>query len=205
VHLGAQGVIRQKKKKKTVRFAATTPDAGAEAVGMGPAGPLTTTSGAAAGEAGAGSESEMEETLSDIDDEEIANYLHSSEEAQLKEVIWTAMNRDYLETQAAKALMEEEAAAAARAAGRDPDAEKAAEAERKLRRKRRRDQAAELGDPSESAAAAAKKMLATKKQLSSKINYDALANLFESTGYAPHGTHAMLWSSLWSHVTYRRC
>jgi transcription factor IIIB subunit 2 len=78
--------------------------------------------------------------------------------------------------------MEEEAAAAARAAGRDPEAEKLAEAERKLKRKRRRDATHDLSDPSDSAAAAARKMLATKKQLSSKINYDALTNLFESNG-----------------------
>lgn len=40
---------------------------------------------------------EKEETFSDIDDEEMDHYLHTQEEADLKEVIWCAMNKEYLE------------------------------------------------------------------------------------------------------------
>ncbi|XP_059063806.1 transcription factor IIIB 60 kDa subunit [Cryptomeria japonica] len=52
------------------------------------------------------------ETLSDIDDEEVDRYLHNEEEVRLKTIIWTEMNKEYLEEQATK----EEAIAAAEAA-----------------------------------------------------------------------------------------
>lgn len=100
-----QGVIRQKKvQKKKVQFVAGDT--------AGPSGSQTTTEAAAAAAAGGaeagaaatagageGSDCEMQETFSDIDDDEIDNYLHTGEEAKLKEVIWTAMNREYLDTQ----------------------------------------------------------------------------------------------------------
>ena len=39
----------------------------------------------------------IEDTFSDIDDDEVDNYLLDDEESELKEVIWRAMNKEYLE------------------------------------------------------------------------------------------------------------
>jgi predicted phosphoribosyltransferase len=36
---------------------------------------------------------ELMETFSDIDDDEVEDYLHTNEESQLKEIIWRAMNK----------------------------------------------------------------------------------------------------------------
>jgi hypothetical protein len=45
---------------------------------------------------------EENEQLSDMEDGEAGMYLHTAEEAKLKEVIWTELNKDFLEKQAAK-------------------------------------------------------------------------------------------------------
>ena len=42
------------------------------------------------------------ETFSDVDDDEVADYIHTDEEVKLRRVIWSELNREYLETQAAK-------------------------------------------------------------------------------------------------------
>lgn len=42
------------------------------------------------------------ETLSDIDDDEVKGYLHNDEEVRLKTIIWTEMNKEYLEEQEQK-------------------------------------------------------------------------------------------------------
>jgi len=44
-----------------------------------------------------------DEELSDLDDSEAGMYLHTEEEAKLKEVIWTELNRDFLDKQQVKA------------------------------------------------------------------------------------------------------
>ena len=44
-----------------------------------------------------------DEDLSDLDDDEMGMYLHTEEEAKLKEVIWTELNRDFLDKQQVKA------------------------------------------------------------------------------------------------------
>ena len=44
-----------------------------------------------------------DEDLSDLDDNEAGMYLHTEEEAKLKEVIWTELNRDFLDKQQVKA------------------------------------------------------------------------------------------------------
>ena len=38
------------------------------------------------------------ETFSDVDDEEIDNYIHTAEEVKLRRVIWSELNRDYSNT-----------------------------------------------------------------------------------------------------------
>lgn len=65
----------------------------------------------AAAAAAAAEEDEEDEELSELEDEEAALYLHTPEEAQLKEMIWTELNKDFLERQSAKAAALESAAA----------------------------------------------------------------------------------------------
>lgn len=73
---------------------------------------------------GYGNESE---TLSDIDDDEVNDYLYNEEEKVLKKQIWEMMNRDYLEEQAAK-----EAAIAAAKAAFEANLENCSDAAREL-------------------------------------------------------------------------
>ncbi|XP_034694674.1 transcription factor IIIB 90 kDa subunit isoform X2 [Vitis riparia] len=138
--------------------------------------------------ANAGDESE---SLSDIDDVEVDGYLHNEKEKQFKKIIWEAMNKEYLEEQAAK----EAAAAAAKEAYEasfkdNPEGLKAAQelaaataaAVAKSRKERQQKRAAEAKNtvPAQTAAEATRQML-TKKRLSSKINYDVLEKLFDDS------------------------
>eukprot|EP00899_Mesostigma_viride_P022878 jgi/Mesvir1/3775/Mv08222-RA.1 len=134
-----------------------------------------------------------EDTLSDIDDDELDDYINSHQEVELKTVIWSSMNRDYLENLAAKeaAIAASEAAQAAlRQASMGNDgaamdstaqaAELAAAAVVRLHKERKRKAAgANASTPASSVAAAASQMLA-KKNLSSKVNYSALVELFDN-------------------------
>ncbi len=52
-----------------------------------------------------------DEELSELEDDEASLYLHTPEEAKLKELIWTELNRDFLDCQSAKAAALESAAA----------------------------------------------------------------------------------------------
>ncbi|KAI9093704.1 hypothetical protein K1719_027153 [Acacia pycnantha] len=129
------------------------------------------------------------ESLSDIDDLEVEGYLHNEEEKHYKTLIWTEMNREYLEEQAAK----EAAAAAAKeafeanfqncsedmlAAKELAESAAAAVAKSRKEKKQRRAQEAKNSGPAQSAAEATRKMLINKR-LSSKVNLDRLDNLFD--------------------------
>ena len=105
------------------------------------------------------------ETFSDVDDDEVADYIHTEEEVKLRRVIWSELNKDYLETQAAK---EAATATTTRAGAGDESAGGA---------KKKRKQYTHTV-PADSAAEAAHAMLSSKK-ISSKINYDALNDLFK--------------------------
>eukprot|EP01018_Ginkgo_biloba_P027487 Gb_34247 [translate_table: standard] len=129
------------------------------------------------------------ESLSDIDDDEVEKYLHNDEEVRLKTIIWTEMNKEYLEEQAAKeealaAAQAAHAAALAAAAEGSPAAVElaaaAAAAVAKLKKDKQRKRAEESKNrvPAQSAAEATRQML-VKKKLSSKVNYDVLEKLFE--------------------------
>ncbi|GBG62695.1 hypothetical protein CBR_g31712 [Chara braunii] len=134
--------------------------------------------------------------FSDIDDEELGLYINTEEEVKLKTMVWTELNKEYLEEQAMKkaALERHEAAlkAAVEAAGTDSVAALAAAAavevfNRKKDRGRKpkaMDAAKALGKPGETAIEAAQHMLASKR-LSSKVNYEALADLFGDSGPDP--------------------
>ncbi|KAH9303572.1 hypothetical protein KI387_007976, partial [Taxus chinensis] len=128
-------------------------------------------------------------TLSDIDDDEVEGYLHNKEEVRLKTIIWTEMNKEYLEEQAAKeeAIASAEAAhtlALAAAAEGAPDAVElaaaAAAAVARLKKDKQHKRAEEAKNkvPPQSAVEATRQML-EKKKLSSKVNYDVLEKLFE--------------------------
>jgi len=105
------------------------------------------------------------ETFSDVDDDEVADYIHTEEEVKLRRVIWSELNKEYLETQAAK-----EAATATTTRAGDGD-ESAGGAKKKRKQYTH-------AVPADSAAEAAHAMLSSKK-ISSKINYDALNDLFK--------------------------
>ena len=49
--------------------------------------------------------------LSDMDEDEAGLYLHTKEESKLKEVIWTELNKEYLEKMSAKQAAQEAAQA----------------------------------------------------------------------------------------------
>ncbi|KAK2637698.1 hypothetical protein Ddye_025493 [Dipteronia dyeriana] len=137
---------------------------------------------------------ESEDTFSDIDDFEVDGYLHNEEEKRYKKIIWEEMNREFLEEQAAK----EAAAAAAKEAFEAnykdcPEGLKAAQelaaavAKSKKEKQQKRTAEARNSGPATTALEATRQMLA-KKRLGSKINYDALKDLFEDDSVAPEGT-----------------
>jgi transcription initiation factor TFIIIB Brf1 subunit/transcription initiation factor TFIIB len=146
-------------------------DAGALATKDGELSALAETDARARGDA-ENSESDSDasdaepETFSDVDDDEVADYIHSEEEVKLRRVIWSELNKEYLETQAAK----EAATAGAHASARGGDDGSGAG-------KKKRKQYTHTV-PADSAAEAAHAMLSSKK-ISSKINYDALNDLFK--------------------------
>ncbi|GLI62861.1 Transcription initiation factor TFIIIB Brf1 subunit [Volvox africanus] len=102
--------------------------------------------------------------LSDVDDDEIAGYLSTREEASVREQLWVEMNKDWIEKQQAKKAAEAEASQAG-----------LERPKRKYTRKK-----AEL--PAADDAAGATRNLLESKKLSNKINYGALADLFDSPG-----------------------
>uniref|UniRef100_A0A1D1ZC65 Transcription factor IIIB subunit n=2 Tax=Anthurium amnicola TaxID=1678845 RepID=A0A1D1ZC65_9ARAE len=131
-----------------------------------------------------------EDSLSDIDDIEVAGYLLSEEHKNYKKIIWETVNKDFIEEQAAK----EAAAAAAkeaydatfancsdeiRSAQELAAASAAAAAKSRKERKQKRAEEAKNSVPARTAAEATRQML-KRKAFSSKINYEALDTLFTS-------------------------
>ena len=127
------------------------------------------------------------ETFSDVDDDEVADYIHTDEEVKLRRVIWSELNKDYLETQAAKEAAVAAAppgGAGAASAGDKGDETDEKDANGKGKKKRKRYTHVV---PADTAAEAAHAMLSSKK-ISSKINYDALNNLFKDDAHHAHAT-----------------
>ncbi|XP_004296706.1 PREDICTED: transcription factor IIIB 90 kDa subunit-like isoform X1 [Fragaria vesca subsp. vesca] len=122
------------------------------------------------------------DNFSDIDDLEVDGYLLNEEGQRYKKMIWEEMNREYIEEQAAK----EEAAKAAMDINCPEGAKKlaqiteAAVAKRKKERQLARAAEAKNSTPAQTAAEAVHQML-TKKRLSSKINFDVLEDMFETS------------------------
>ncbi|KAK1359697.1 Transcription factor IIIB 90 kDa subunit [Heracleum sosnowskyi] len=128
------------------------------------------------------------ETLSDIEDLELDNYIHTAEETQYKKIIWEELNREYVEEQLAK-----EAAAAAAKEAYEAHLRNCPEEARKLaadvaaameqtKKERRQKRAAEAKNAAlpQTAAEATRQMI-RKKRLASKINYDVLDELFNDS------------------------
>lgn len=103
---------------------------------------------------------ESELDLEGLDDEEINNYILTHEEADRKNVMWKALNAEYL-----KEIQEKEERLA-----KDREEGKPEKKKRKPRKK--------FIGPSSTAGEAIEKMLQEKK-ISSKINYDILRTLTE--------------------------
>ncbi|KAL3819604.1 hypothetical protein ACJIZ3_005509 [Penstemon smallii] len=134
---------------------------------------------------------EESESLSDIDDKEVSDYLLNEEEKELKNIIWAELNKEYLEEQAAKEAAELAAQKALEASLSNCSgdvqaalklAAAAAEAVAKSKKEKRQKQAAEMKNavPAQTAAEATKQMLG-RKRLSSNINYDLLDKLFDES------------------------
>ena len=104
---------------------------------------------------------------SDVEDDDVIDYINNQEQANLKRVIWSEMNKDYLQSQAAKE-------AANKDAPRDPNLPP--------RRKYNTKKKEEKYQRAENAAVAAQTVLIKKRGVSSKINYEALQNLFDEKG-----------------------
>ncbi|CAG9462851.1 unnamed protein product [Pedinophyceae sp. YPF-701] len=120
------------------------------------------------------SDDDLREELSDFDDDEAAMVIHTDEEAAAKRALWEELNRDWLEHQAKKkaAAAEAEAKAAAEAA--------AAASQKRGRGRPKGSKSRPKPDdlpPAEDAAMAARSALEYHKA-SSKINYEALDELF---------------------------
>jgi len=151
-----------------------------------------------AGRAGVDVPAEPEEdNFSDIDDEEIERYIHSADEAQYKDAVWTELNKDYLAQKAAKEAaiklaerqaVESKALEMANDLARELEDEAVEEdvPERegggspvKGRGRSRPRKRGRAGEPRAETAGEAAVQVLVKKRLSSKINYAALHNLFE--------------------------
>lgn len=107
------------------------------------------------------------DTLSDLDDDELDQFVLSEEEVAIKTRVWMEFNREYLEQQRDKKLREQD------------DQRNGIAHPRKRKRHRPRDSTAV--DLAGSAEEATRKMLAERK-FSKKINYEAVKSLFDSDG-----------------------
>ncbi|KDD72059.1 hypothetical protein H632_c3934p1, partial [Helicosporidium sp. ATCC 50920] len=123
------------------------------------------------------------ESLSDLSDSELDGYLAGPSEVEYKKEIWEMVNREWIERRAAKQLVLD---AAEKAAAEQKAAQEAAEAAgqqykrprgRPLGSKTKPRADADL-PPAETAQEATMRMLDNRK-LSSKVNYAALAGLFD--------------------------
>ena len=183
--------IKKEEEEGEGAAAAAAAAAGKEGGGAGASdggGGSTSDDGSGSSDSDSESDSEADpETFSDVDDDEVADYIHTDEEVKLRRVIWSELNKDYLETQAAKEAAVAAAppgGAGAASAGDKGDETDEKDANGKGKKKRKRYTHVV---PADTAAEAAHAMLSSKK-ISSKINYDALNNLFKDDAHHAHAT-----------------
>mmetsp|Transcript_2661 Transcript_2661/g.6272 ORF Transcript_2661/g.6272 Transcript_2661/m.6272 type:complete len:605 (+) Transcript_2661:254-2068(+) len=106
--------------------------------------------------------------MDEIDDDEIDQYLHTSDEVEFKEMLWKQMNQEYLLSQPENDIHSD--LNASTAGGRKEGSGRS--------RKKKTKAVAEDKYSADTASEATHKMLSTKR-LSSKINYSALQELFD--------------------------
>lgn len=139
---------------------------------------------AAAGDPASPNDDHGPDTLSDTSDGELGQYLAEEAEVRCKEELWDMMNRDWVERQAAKKAALEAAEAAAAEQRAAMEAAAAAGVAYKRGRGRplgsRSKPRPESNDPPAETAQEAVVRALHQQRLSSKINYSALAELFEN-------------------------
>lgn len=108
-----------------------------------------------------------DDNLSDIDDDEINEYMHTKKEMEAKDKLWEHLNHEYLMSQP----QVEQSDANAKSAGKDGG-------QQESRAKRRRNKSGEDKYSADTASEASYNMLTTKRK-STKINYNALQELFD--------------------------
>ncbi|XP_042455136.1 transcription factor IIIB 70 kDa subunit-like [Zingiber officinale] len=139
----------------------------------------------------ADSEDDESDHFSDIDDAEVNRCLHTEKEKDLKKIIWEAMNREYLEEQAAKEAVVADAKEAYEAkctnisedllaAKELANATAAALAKSRKEKKQRRAKEAKNRTPLSAAGQMLKRKTFSSEVISSKVNYEALEALFNS-------------------------
>ena len=131
----------------------------------------------------------QEETLSDVDDEDIDKYIHSEKEVALKEKVWKRLHADYLEQQEVKQQRKAAQEKANKHKIHHVEKEKKSKEGKGKGKSKETDgkkgpTARNPGGPPKSAGEATAQMLA-KKRISTKINYEALNKLFKDTDAKP--------------------
>jgi transcription factor IIIB 90 kDa subunit len=106
----------------------------------------------------------MDDDLSDMDDDDAAVYLNTEEEYKVKEAVWMEMNRDYLENQARLERLKRE----------NPEEYKRQRPWRGSKKKKKDAEAGAGGPPKTPAEAVSRVM---PKSSSSKLNYSVLNRL----------------------------
>ncbi|KAI0701094.1 hypothetical protein BC835DRAFT_1442700 [Cytidiella melzeri] len=106
--------------------------------------------------------------LEGLDEEELDAFILTEEEVSMKERIWVEMNREYLESLAAKAEQEQ--------SGSEPEKKKR---KRKVINNKPRDASTPHGA---TAAESVKNLIKKNPRYSKRINYDALRDLFDGAG-----------------------
>ncbi|KAL0050009.1 hypothetical protein WJX82_002680 [Trebouxia sp. C0006] len=130
-----------------------------------------------------GSEEERGETLSDMSDMDMSEFIvHDEDEIRQKEQMWNTMNRDYLEKQEMKKMQLEEAHQARTDKLAEQEAKEAGEGQKRGRGRplgsKTKPRPEDCLGPSSTPLESAKNLLQAKK-LTGKIDYENLERLFE--------------------------
>ncbi|GAA99353.1 uncharacterized protein L969DRAFT_394393 [Mixia osmundae IAM 14324] len=104
-------------------------------------------------------------SLSDLDEDELDEYILSAADREAKTRLWITFNRDYLENAAAK----------------QRNADEEGKPRPKPRARKRKKEEDSPGLPAATAGEAATIMLQSKKRVSKKLNYDVVSRLLQET------------------------
>jgi transcription factor IIIB subunit 2 len=119
-----------------------------------------------------------DDNFSDINDDELDMYLASEAEVKVKTIIWSQLNKDFLEAEAEKERERQEAIAA----GKVPPSEKRRKKNEENKNKQKQQNIhGATGQPLTTGQAVASAVLRKVPEKSAKINYSAIEKLFDST------------------------